>query len=347
MSLAEQTRGVVEQTLRAFLDRRLSELSDGHPSLAAITTGVRDLVLRGGKRLRPIVAVTGYVAAGGGHSEDAARVASGLELLQAYLLVHDDWMDGDATRRGGPTLHVALAERWGSRLGDAAAVLAGDLCSSLARELLLGDAIESAGCFEAGALLAAQRAYAAFETDVVTGQMLDLLGPGDGRVAVEDLEDLKTGSYTVRGPLRLGAALAGAPPELQERLAAFGRPLGLAFQIRDDLLGLFGDPGRTGKGIGRDLRAGKRTWPVDWALRNAPPGEVESLQGVLGRADAPDAEVERAIVWLRDAGPRAAAEARIAALAAEARALRSGLPVEPDGARALDDLVGWLAEREA
>jgi geranylgeranyl diphosphate synthase type I len=340
MSLAGQTRRIVDETLTAFLDRAVGSLRSSRPSLVPIGEGLRELVLRGGKRLRPVVAVGGYVAAGGARPADAARLVSGLELLQAYLLVHDDWMDGDVTRRGGPTLHVRFGERWGRHVGDAAAVLAGDLSSAWARAILL-DAPDG---FAPEALLEAQRVYAAFEADVVQGQMLDLLGLEAG-VAVEELEDLKTGSYTVRGPLRLGAALAGAGPALHEGLAVFGRPLGQAFQIRDDLLGLFGDPARTGKAVGQDLRAGKRTWLVDRVLGTASAAERAALEAVLGRADAPAPLVARVIALFAEGGVQAAAEARVAELCGEARVVLAKLDVTAEGREMLDELVGSLAQR--
>ena len=343
MSFAGQTRRIVDETLTAFLGRAVAGLAATRPSLVPIAEATRELVLRGGKRLRPIVAVAGYVAAGGTRVEEAARLTSGLELLQAYLLVHDDWMDGDETRRGGKTLHVRFAERWGRHLGDAAAVLAGDLCSAWARELLL-DA--PAGAFSPAALLAAQRVYASFEAEVVQGQMLDLLGL-EGAVPVEDLEDLKTGSYTVRGPLRLGAALAEAPAALQEGLLAFGTPLGRAFQIRDDLLGLFGEPARTGKAVGKDLGAGKRTWLVDRALTTLSAPDVARLRRVLGRPDAPEADKLEVIALLRDGGPRADAEARVAALCGQARDALGRTAVTAEGREMLEELVGSLARRDA
>lgn len=340
MSLAGQTRRIVDETLTAFLDRAVGSLRSSRPSLLPIAEALAELVLRGGKRLRPVVAVAGYVAAGGDRPADAARLVSGLELLQAYLLVHDDWMDQDATRRGGPTLHVRLGARWGRPLGDAAAVLAGDLASAWARVMLL----DAPAGFAPEVLLEAQRVYAAFEAEVVQGQMLDLLALEAG-VAVEELEDLKTGSYTVRGPLRLGAALAGAGLDLQEGLAAFGRPVGRAFQIRDDLLGLFGDPARTGKAVGQDLRAGKRTWLVDHALRTESAAERASLDAVLGKADAPAELVASAIALLAAGGARAAAEARVVQLCSDARAVLARLDVTPEGRQELDELVGSLAQR--
>ncbi len=342
MNIAGQTRRIVDETLAAFLDREVAGLGASRQSLVPVAEAIRDLVLRGGKRLRPVVAVGGYVAAGGGFAAEAARLVSGLELLQAYLLVHDDWMDGDVTRRGGPTLHVRFGERWGRHLGDAAAVLAGDLCSAWARVLLL----EVPACFAPDAVLEAHRVYAAFEADVVQGQMLDLLSAEAG-VSVEEIEDLKTGSYTVRGPLRLGAALAGAAAPLQDGLLAFARPLGRAFQIRDDLLGLFGDPARTGKAVGQDLRGGKRTWLVERALGAAPTAERAALEAVLGRPDAPAELVRRAMAFLDQGGPRAAAEARVAELCAAARRALSPLDITAEGREMLDELVGSLAQRDA
>src|SRR5262249_23537715 len=155
-----------------------------------------------------------------------------LEILHAYLLVHDDWMDQDEVRRGGPSVHVMLRRAVSDdRLGDAAAILAGDFGSAMAQRLLLQVEAPAAHLAEAA------KVFARIQEDVVLGQTLDLLDPS---CDVETKHDLKTGSYTVRGPLALGAALAGASDERRAALERFGAPLGVAFQLRDDLLGVFG-----------------------------------------------------------------------------------------------------------
>ncbi len=239
-----------------------------------------------------------------------------LEVLQSYLLVHDDWMDGDATRRGGPSVHAALEEQLGDRhLAAAAAVLAGDHFCALALEALLQVPVAD------GPKLAAVRAFAELQEQVVRGQLVDVLSPSVGVAPVADAAieagyDLKTGSYTVRGPCRIGAALAGARPDQMKSLLDFAQPLGIAFQLRDDLLGTFGDPKTTGKPAGNDLRRGNRTTLVNDAATRAHP----LFSRVFGNEDAADEEVAALVTHLRSSGAEARVEARIAELCAETRA---------------------------
>jgi geranylgeranyl diphosphate synthase type I len=193
-----------------------------------------------------------------------------LELLQTYLLIHDDWMDEADTRRGAPSAHVVLAETFGSQhKGSSAAILAGDQACALAQEVLL-DLPLPAEC-----IVAAVRELARIQQDVIAGQLLDVYGELDDPRAVEQMHDLKTGSYTVRGPLELGALLAGASAADHVALARFARPVGIAFQLRDDLLGTFADPAVTGK----------PQKPVPWMLARGAAQRVEDrIAGLVDRA---------------------------------------------------------------
>ncbi|MBI2892548.1 MAG: polyprenyl synthetase family protein [Deltaproteobacteria bacterium] len=341
MSLVDQTRAVVDRTLAEFLDRRCAEARSTCAKLAPICEAVRDLTLRGGKRVRPCVAVAAYVAAGGPRPDDAARAAASLELLQTYLLVHDDWMDGDDVRRGGPAVHVVLGREFGEGSSGALAVLAGDLSSSFARRLL------HEAPFPAELLGVAAREWAAFEQDVVLGQTLDVVGLEGTEVGLELLYELKTGSYTVRGPLRLGAVLASAPPALLAGLDGLAGPVGRAFQIRDDLLGLFGDPATTGKAMGNDLRAGKRTWVIDRALLTCAPEQKGTLLRVLGDPAAAPADLEDALEAIRRSGAVEQAEARVRELCAQALGEVERLDATAEGKAALSELVARVGSREA
>jgi len=331
-------RAVVDRELAAFFaDRREQTRRIGGEG-TVLVDAIGELTMRGGKRLRPAVLHAAHRAFGGDPADASlARLSAALELLQSYLLIHDDWMDRDDERRGGPAVHAALRAKTGqSHLGDSLAILAGDLASAYAWELVF-DASRGLAC--APALIAA---FVRMHQDVVLGQELDLLATHD----VSRMQKLKTGSYTVEGPLRLGAILAGATEAQQSLLEAFGAPLGEAFQVRDDLLGAFGDPSRTGKPRGNDLRAGKRTVLVLECEHASSAEDRALLSSVLGRHDASEDEVAVVLAMLERAGVRARVETRLVALLASARAALVPGSLQPEGERMLLDLVDALALRD-
>ena len=297
-----------------------------------------DFTMRGGKRTRPAVLVAGAVAVNAQTDVDQLLDAcAGLELLQSYLLVHDDWMDQDDERRGGITLHKLFAERTGDRhLGASLSVLAGDLGNGFAIELV-----------SRAAALAADgtRALEVFwdmQQDVVWGQALDLIAYRD----VALIQRLKTGSYSVKGPLLLGAVLGGANREQEQALAAYADPVGQAFQGRDDLLGVFGDPEKTGKPAGNDLRAGKRTALVEEAERRLTETELAPLRAVLGKTDASAAEIAKAMTLLEQSGVRKAVEERVERLCGEAYAALRKASFFEEGRQCLEQLARKFASRD-
>lgn len=217
----------------------------------------------GGKRLRPQFCYAGWLVAGGDPNEIGIfTAAAAFEWLQASALAHDDLMDGSDTRRGKPSIHRAFEARHrdGNGVGDAAqfgrsaAVLLGDLMLSWSDELFRNCGLDNV---DAGAVY-----LDLCKTEVVAGQYLDVVGQTRPEFSVADamrVVRFKSAKYTIERPLHVGASLAGAGDELLATLSAFGLPLGEAFQLRDDLLGVFGDPAVTGKPAGDDLREGKRT----------------------------------------------------------------------------------------
>lgn len=297
----------VDQRLRGFLETRLDVARRHGPEVFEMVSAVRDLCLRGGKRLRPALLVAGYRAASERAAlEPALDAGVALELLQAYLLIHDDWMDGDLVRRGGPAVHAHLAKRFRSaHKGHASGILAGDYASAVALEAL--SQVE----MKPSAALPAFACFAEMQLDAIAGQQLDLIG---GEYDVELAYQLKTGSYTVRGPLRLGAILASAGPKTLLALDRFALPIGVAFQLRDDLLSAFGEPKQTGKPLGNDLRAGKRTALLAAGLKLSRGKELKALKSVIGNTEAGDAELRAALSVLETCGARATIEERIAEL---------------------------------
>jgi geranylgeranyl diphosphate synthase type I len=299
---------------------------------------VRELTLRKGKRLRPALVALGLRAADArADLAPAVEVGAALELLHTYLLIHDDWMDDDAVRRGGPTVHVMLAREFRSeRLGEASAILAGDYALSLATETLAGLRVPDARLREILFCFTEMHEHAVF------GQELDSSGTSEGPEAAYAL---KTASYSVRGPLRLGALLGGARPAAVRVLDRFAAPVGVAFQLRDDLLSAFGDPRDTGKPLGGDLRSGKRTPLVLHATRIARGRDRRMLEKAFGKPRASDADVRRALEVIVRTGARDLVEARIDAL------VRRGLgalgpAITPEGRQLLTGAALALTARK-
>jgi geranylgeranyl diphosphate synthase type I len=325
----------VDDLLEGFFELKLAEARDLSPLACELVSEVRDLTMRGGKRLRPIVTAAGYRAARGPGPVDATfEVGAALELLQTYLLIHDDWMDEDKERRGGPAVDYVFQQRHRhEHLGASLGVLAGDLASTFSWELLWSGRFPEHRRGEALAL------FVRIQKEVFAGQQLDLMANED----VERMHDLKTGSYTTRGPAEFGGLLACADAGAMRSLHAWSTPLGVAFQLRDDLLSTFGTAQQTGK-PGDDLRHGKKNAVVA-AFHKLQPSQSEraALDAVWGRANASDAELGLAFEVLT--GAKAAVERRLAFLADEARNAISGSAFDDDAKTMLADVTQRLTER--
>jgi geranylgeranyl diphosphate synthase type I len=337
-----RVRAGVEARLVALFGAKMAAARDYGDDVRAMLEAAHGLTMRGGKRLRPALLVAAFRACGGrpGRDEEAALgLGVALELLQTYLLIHDDWMDNDAVRRGGPSVHVMLGAHFGSEAkGNAAAILAGDYANALALEVAAASLGSGPRASEALAC------FARVQQEVVIGQQLDV---GGRSADVELMHALKTGSYTVRGPLELGAICAAAGDERRRALAAYAGPVGVAFQLRDDLLGVFGSERQTGKSRGGDVRAGKRTSVVAEALGRFGPAERAAFDRAFGREGASNAEVEAAIEALERCGARRAVEQRLEALAAEACGALGGGTFDAEGARLLEGAAWALTARQS
>jgi geranylgeranyl diphosphate synthase, type I len=281
----------VQMALDAFLDEQAERLAPLGADAARLLTEARASV-SGGKRFRAAFCYWGYHAVAGtsydGREDDAlVRACASLELLHASALVHDDYMDASDTRRGRPATHRSFAaehsaDRWRGdpeQYGASAAILLGDLLLSWSDELLrrCGLPIER--------VVAALDVFDRCRSEVITGQFLDVSVQARGVADVDAAMTVlryKSAKYSVERPLHIGATLAGGNAEQLARLSAFGLPLGEAFQLRDDLLGVFGDPSTTGKPAGGDLVEGKRTVLVALALDAAPAADAARLDAALG-----------------------------------------------------------------
>lgn len=290
----EDLRRLVDDFLDTFLKEKAEEVPAGDER--RLVDEIRRLVGSGGKRLRPAFCYWGYRAGGGIDVDSIVRVAAGLELLHTFAIVHDDVMDASARRRGSPTVHRRFAGEVPAGRGDAerfgasAAILVGDLAFVLADEAFF------ASGFAPDALARAGVWFTSMRKEVISGQFLDVLAAtmgGASAAAARRIAGLKSGGYTVEKPLLIGASLAGAGEDVRARLRDYGAPLGVAFQLRDDVLGAFGDPGITGKDADGDILEGKQTVLVALARERASGADRAFIDDRLGRRDLGPSEIER------------------------------------------------------
>ncbi|MGL5818431.1 MAG: polyprenyl synthetase family protein [Phycicoccus sp.] len=347
----------VQQQLDTELARQtqvLAELGDDVDDLLGV---VRDL-LRGGKRLRAAFLYWGARAAGLPDSGQLVRLAGAMELFQAAALLHDDVMDDSDTRRGRPAAHRALATHhaaraWSgdpARFGLAGAVLAGNLCLTWCDELWWTSGLPASGLERARPLFDLMR------TQLMGGQFLDVvesMRPWDTRSGSDRIArarrvlTYKSAKYTVEHPLLIGATLGGAGDATRAALSAYGLDLGQAFQLRDDLLGVFGDPDQSGKPAGDDLREGKRTVLLAYALAGADAGGRDALDRGLGDPALGEDDVAMLRDVIRRSGAVDQVESEIASLAASARAALDTATLEAESHHVLRALVESATARSA
>lgn len=340
--------------LRRHLDGRRRVVSGVDDRVDTLAGLLADFVLSGGKRMRPRFGLAGWSAVNPADAvvpDEIVTACAALELIQACALIHDDIVDASDTRRGRPTVHrsIEAAHRglgWSgdpARYGVSQAILVGDLALTWADEMFVTSGADPA------ALGRALAPWYAMKTEVLSGQMLDILAESSG--ATDELTParvnrFKTAAYTVERPLHIGAELAGAGADTVGALREFGEAVGQAFQLRDDMLGVFGDPEVTGKPSGDDLREGKRTLLLARATALAPTGDSDFLLSVLG-TDLDTDDLERARRILVDSGAVASVEAEIDTLIVRALDAIGSDAVSEHGRVTLRDLAEAATRRRA
>ena len=335
----------VEARLASLLDAELARWRAVDVALAEPIEKLRSFIDAGGKRLRPAFCHCAYVGAGGDPEDRvAADAAAALELVHTFALVHDDVMDGSETRRGHDAVHRHFVHRhahaaWRGeprRFGEGMAILVGDFAIVYA-DVLMRNAPHTA-----------QEVYDELRIELCVGQSLDLMGTATAnteRALAQRIATFKSGKYTVERPLHLGAALADRLDALGPSLSAIGLPLGRAFQLRDDVLGAFGDAEVTGKPVGDDLREGKPTPLVASAYERATATDRDALAR-LGAMDL-DLDDVRALqdVFVRT-GALDEIEGEIARLVTTARNAIADAPLAEVAREWLDDLALYVAWRD-
>lgn len=347
----------VQAVVDAEIARQEAVLADLGPDVDDLLD-VASALVRGGKRLRAAFLLWGYCAVAGvtleEAPEDVALMAAAMEYFQAAALLHDDVMDGSDTRRGAPAAHVELANRhaqrgWdgpSARFGLAGAVLAGNLCLSAADELVARAQLPD--------LERARALFAVMRTQLMAGQFLDVvesvrpwaeLAPRERLERADRVIRYKSAKYSVEHPLLIGALAAQATEEQAEALSRFGLDVGRAFQLRDDLLGVFGDPAVTGKPAGDDLREGKRTVLVAATLERLDATDAERLIAGLGQGDP--AVIAELQALISGSGAVTWVEERIGELTSDALAALGQAGISPQGYAALTGLAQEATQRSS
>lgn len=322
----DQIPNAARDALASFLQDRSGQISAIGGPVSEAVSHLESFVLGGGKRIRPLYAWAGFVGGGGlerGVEDPQAvlRAAASLEFIQGCALIHDDIIDASDTRRGNPTVHRAVetthsARKWAgesAHFGESVAILVGDLALVWAEDMFLDSGLT------VEALRRVRDPWRAMRTEVIGGQLLDIFLEATGDEDIESADSVnryKTAAYTIERPLHLGAAIAGADSATIDAFRGYGRDIGIAFQLRDDQLGVYGDPAVTGKPAGDDLREGKRTVLLATALQLADerdPAAAAELRAKIGVTSDPQ-ELSRLADIINSTGAVDIIEERITAL---------------------------------
>ena len=349
----QSVRNAVEEELSTFLNFESAYLNTISTELSPVSDVLTAFLLDSGKRLRPLFAYAGFAAAGGSLEKPVVRAMAALELLQACALIHDDLMDGSDTRRGKPSIHRHFEtihvqdqlDGFAPQYGVSAAVLLGDLALVWSDQML-----NSAG------LTTEQFArvfpyYNEMRVELMAGQFLDIHEQTQKTTSVDrsmKIARYKSGKYTIERPLHLGAAMtSSASPEIFAALSAYGLPLGEAFQLRDDLLGVFGDPSVTGKPAGDDLREGKRTVLIAMTNDRQSEAQREVARKYFGKPDLDAQGVAALQEIIESTGARAELESTIERLTDAALAAAESSLFTNDGKALLVELANIATKRSA
>ena len=347
----EAFRKRINPMLREHFDTVIAETAEEDDLVANALGEVRDTILAGGKRLRAALMCAGYFAGGGTDEERILRTSMSVELVHAFLLVHDDVIDRDDLRHGRESLHAHYA-RFGKTVfpraedaghfGDSIAIIVGDMVAALGNDLIFRSGFPHEHVFRALSELQRIVSY------TVIGQAMDLsfeFRRGISRAVVLRMYEYKTAKYTIEGPLVLGALLAGADAEVVETLSRYAVPTGIAFQIRDDILGAFGTEEKLGKPVGSDIEEGKRTLPVLEALERSGKADRTELRRILAVGTLGDGDLDRFRFILRESGALDSSTDSMIQLVVEAKRSIESARIPDDARRFLVSVADYISER--
>ena len=299
----------VNKELELFFDNKIKQIKDQKKSdeLLEMTESLRDFVLRFGKRIRPILFYCGYTIAGGEDKEKILKTAISIELVHSYLLIHDDIIDQDDFRHGDFSMHHSCAKKAennfkntdSKHFGISMAIVIGDLASTFGYEIL------TSSNFPITLKIKAIEKLNQIISNTIAGEALDVILAEYPDIKIDriiEMQKYKTAKYTIEGPLHLGAVLAGADEKFLEAISRFSIPLGIAFQIQDDIIGIFGNEKKIGKPVGSDIKEGKKTLLIAKALEKASAEQKNIILSVLGNKKISFDEIENVRKIIKETG---------------------------------------------
>ncbi|OIO62127.1 polyprenyl synthetase family protein [Candidatus Woesearchaeota archaeon CG_4_10_14_0_2_um_filter_33_10] len=302
--ILEYYKEKIELRLKTFLDEKISEAEKISYSSREIMQYIKEFNLRGGKRIRSVLIIMAYKSLGGKNENAIIDIAASAELMQSFLLIHDDIIDDDDLRRGGPTMHRIYAEKYKGcdnpkKFGENMAIIAGDLLASLGNEII------SKSAFDEEKKLKLLQKFNKIIKLTGYGEIIDILSGLKTNVTEQDISKmhkLKTAVYTIEGPLHMGAIAAGASDDQLKILSEYAIPLGMAFQLKDDILGLFGSEEKLGKPADSDIKEGKKTLLILKVLENANKEQKELIGNALGNKDITKTELTKVREIIKETG---------------------------------------------
>lgn len=340
-----------EPCFNQYLNERLKQLGKINFMGRILTEKICNFSVNGGKRIRAALVILGYRAGGENNERDVFPAAIGVELLHNFFLIHDDIIDQSEKRRGRPTVHKIFEADYRQLLKDpiqcqhfsySMALLAGDLCCSIGYEALTKSNLPAERI-----LLAIQRIHGMVNVTAI-GQGLDIVRPLRKKIsedAVNQIYLLKTAKYTVEGPLTIGLILAGNAGQLLQEIRRYAIPVGIAFQIQDDILGVFGTEDQLGKSVTSDIKEGKQTILTVAAQRLSNDAQRKRLKSLIGNPRISSADIKEVQEIMKTSGALDYARSRAQTLIEEGKAVLSILPISPDIREILDGLADYIVER--
>jgi geranylgeranyl diphosphate synthase type I len=346
-----QIQEQIDKVLAEFIASKKAKLENLDDDLKLVSEFLSDFILSGGKRFRPVFASLGYIGAGGTLNIPVTKAFASLELVHVCALIHDDLMDGSDMRRNHPAIHKQFESYHlnsnfngsANQFGAAAAILLGDLALSWSDELLhSSDLLDNQ-------LSRALPVFFEMREELMAGQYLDVLEgvrAKSDRARSSKIARLKSGKYSVERPLQFGASIAGANEKLISDFSKFGLLLGEAFQLRDDLLGVFGETSITGKPSGDDIREGKRTILIALALERSSPDEKVTIEKSLGTEKLDGSQIAAVQEIISRCGAMAECEKIIVGLFNEALSHLSSSTCDSAARELLTEMATAATQRE-
>lgn len=351
LAVLEDFKRKIDVEIEKYLDKVIKETGKHDVVMKDALKYIKKLTLAGGKRLRPAFMYFGYIAAGGKEKEKMLKTAVSMELIHIFLLIHDDIMDQDDTRHGIDAVHVRY-KKLGKKIfrhkdvehfGDSMAIIIGDMVGALGNQVIF----ESE--FAPERIMKALAKLQSIVGMTVIGQSQDIYIEYKGKATEKDILKMyenKTAKYTVEGPLHLGAILGGATEEITKGLSAYAIPLGIAFQIQDDLLGIFGSERKLGKKVGADIIEGKQTLLVARAKAKADRSQRKILDSLLGKEDLTKGEIMKFQEIMQATGAYKYAKNLSHDLVLEAKNELDKLKINHEAKEFLNDIADYMIERE-